>query len=99
MALQLKSGFAPSHVSFDAKDAIEQARINLERQVSMREDEEEYRLYSSIRRSRRAVGSNILNMKGFGHKTIGAKRHGKSVVPTAGSGHDRYSAQRLFRVM
>jgi hypothetical protein len=45
-------------------------------------------------KTRRAIGQNIAT-KGMGHRSLGAKSHGKSTVCVAGSGYGRYDAERL----
>jgi len=54
-------------------------------------------LVSTQTRVRRECGSPLLNSKGFGHRTIGAKQHGKVAMPVRGSGYGRYDAERLWR--
>ena len=47
-------------------------------------------------RVRRSVGTNMFT-KGRGHRTIGAKAHGKSSRPVSGTGYGNYRNERLHR--
>jgi hypothetical protein len=74
-------------------DDIAQKRQRLECGM----DEEEHRLSSYERTARREVGNNVAT-KGRGHKTLGARNHGKAMVGLSGAGYGRYSSERLLRI-
>ena len=61
-------------------------------------DEEEYRISRFEAESRKRTSGGNIPTKGVGHKTAGAKGHGKATVCVAGSGYGRDSAARLYRV-
>lgn len=77
----------------DAND-IAQKRLKLECGM----EEEEHRIDSYERRVRRQLGTNAAT-KGLGHRTLGAKTHGKAMIGLAGAGYGRYSSERLARVL
>lgn len=75
------TAFNASHIAFNRKLAAEEMEGDFER----------------VYRTERRVGSNRLNVKGFGHKTLGAKNHGKAAMPVRGSGYGNARCERLYR--
>ncbi len=56
------------------------------------------RVYRTESRVRVSCGNGSrLNLKGYGHRTIGAKTHGKVALPVRGSGYGNPKAERLHR--
>jgi hypothetical protein len=49
-------------------------------------------------RVRRTCGSQQLNCKGLGARTLGAKAHGKAALPASGAGYGNYRRERLHRL-
>ena len=58
-------------------------------------DAEEYRVSRFERASRKATAGGNVHTKGMGHRSLGAKSHGKATVCVSGSGYGRYDAERL----
>jgi hypothetical protein len=81
--------------ALSADDANEIAAKRQRLEIGM--DEEEHRVASYERSARREVGNNIAT-KGRGHKTLGARNHGKAMVGLSGAGYGRYSSERLLRI-
>ena len=89
----LRIDVASNVLSADDANDIAQKRLKLECGM----DEEEHRIASYERTARREVGSNVAT-KGLGHRTLGAKTHGKAMVGLSGAGYGRYSSERLLRI-
>src|SRR4051812_40305793 len=89
----LAADVASGALSVADADDIAQKRQTLECGM----EAEEYRIASNERRVRRQIGTNAAT-KGLGHRTLGAKTHGKAMIGLSGAGYGRYSSERLARV-